>query len=83
MQDRRIERFKDTELTPLAAHDLTIRALDEHVICGSMVPKVLKKMNGINSIESTGTTPHTPRKARHRAFLLRFPEYCPRISRKV
>jgi hypothetical protein len=42
-QDRRIERFKDTELTPLAAHDLTIRALDAQVICGSMVPKVLKE----------------------------------------
>lgn len=40
-QDRRIERFKETELTPLAVHDLTIRALDAGVICGSMVPKLL------------------------------------------
>ncbi|MCH8514094.1 MAG: DUF932 domain-containing protein [Kiritimatiellae bacterium] len=42
-QDRRIERYKETDLTPLAAHDLTIRALDNGVISGSMVPKVLKE----------------------------------------
>lgn len=42
-QDRRIERFKETELTSLKAHDLTIRALDEAVICGSMIPKVLQE----------------------------------------
>lgn len=42
-QDRRIARYKETGLTPLEAHDLTIRALDAQVICGSMVPKVLKE----------------------------------------
>ncbi len=42
-QDRRIQRFKNTELTALAAHDLTVRALDAGVISGSMVPKVLKE----------------------------------------
>jgi hypothetical protein len=42
-QDRRIERFKDTELTALAVHDLTIRALDADILCGSMVPKLLKE----------------------------------------
>lgn len=42
-QDRRIEHYKETELTSLAVHDLTIRALDAGVICGSMVPKVLSE----------------------------------------
>jgi hypothetical protein len=42
-QDQRIERYKQRSLSPLEAHDLTIRALDDEVICGSMVPKVLKE----------------------------------------
>ena len=40
-QDRRIERYKDCALSDRDAHDLTIRALDKHVICGSQIPKVL------------------------------------------
>jgi hypothetical protein len=42
-QDQRIERFKRHELGDVHAHDLTIRALDAGVICGSMVPKVLQE----------------------------------------
>lgn len=40
-QDRRIERYKDCLLSDRDAHDMTIRALDQHVICGSLIPKVL------------------------------------------
>ena len=42
-QDRRIERYKDCALSDRDAHDLTIRALDQHVICGSLIPKVLSE----------------------------------------
>jgi hypothetical protein len=42
-QDRRIQRFKETELCSTAMHDLTIQLLDAQVLCGSMVPKLLKK----------------------------------------
>ena len=40
-QDRRIERYKDCGLSDRDAHDLTIRALDRRVICGSQIPGVL------------------------------------------
>jgi len=54
-QDRRIERFKDTELTVLAIHDLTIRALDAGVLYGSMVPKALQEYRQV-----AGSTPVSP-----------------------
>ena len=40
-QDRRIERYQARALSDRDAHDLTIRALDKQVICGSQIPKVL------------------------------------------
>ena len=40
-QDRWIARFKNCSLSDRDAHDLTIRALDRGVICGSQIPKVL------------------------------------------
>jgi len=42
-QDLRIERFKNTELCSTAMHDLTIQLLDAQVLCGSLVPKLLKE----------------------------------------
>lgn len=40
-QDQKIECYKGCFLSDRDAHDLTIRALDRGVICGSLIPKVL------------------------------------------
>lgn len=40
-QDRRVERYRECRLGDNDAHDLTIRALDEGVICASRIPDVL------------------------------------------
>ncbi len=42
-QDKKIECYKGCPLSDRDAHDLTIRALDQHVICGSQIPKVLSE----------------------------------------
>ncbi len=42
-EDRRIQQYKQTEITDVQAHDLTIQALDGDVICGSRIPVVLRE----------------------------------------
>ena len=42
-QDQRVARYRATQLSDAAAHDLTVQALDARVICASKIPRVLKE----------------------------------------
>ena len=42
-QDERIEKYKTVNLEQIAVHDLIIRAVDEHALVTSKIPKVLEQ----------------------------------------
>jgi hypothetical protein len=42
-QDERIERYKETQLSDPAAHDLVVRAVDANVLPVTQLPDVLRE----------------------------------------
>jgi hypothetical protein len=42
-QDKRIEAYKNSELTDVAAHDLIVRSIDARALTATQVPKLLQE----------------------------------------